>query len=171
MDEELRRALRRVEPPEGFAARVLQSASSSGRTRPGSPKPAIVPKAFWQATAKDIVSKLKAIHVRTFEFDKEGMYSEADLDTVRSLLKSPPWSRVIDAKERREHTQIFVRQDKGDKGEIVGIVIISAEARELSIVSIDGAIDLSQLGRLGGNFGIPDNLPKTGGATAKDSAE
>jgi hypothetical protein len=40
MDEELRRALRRVEPPEGFADRVLQSASRSQRAQPASPKPA-----------------------------------------------------------------------------------------------------------------------------------
>ena len=99
-----------------------------------------------QATAKNIVSKLKAIHVRNFEFDREGMYSEADVDTLRSLLKSPPWSRVVDSKEKHEHTQIFVRLQ--DKGEIGGIVIISAESRELSIVSIDGAIDLSQLSSL-----------------------
>jgi hypothetical protein len=120
-----------------------------------------------QATAKKIVSKLKAIHVRNFEFDKEGMYSEADLDALRSLLKSPPWSRVVDSKEKHEHTQIFLRQDKGEIG---GVVIISAEAKELSIVSIDGAIDLAQLSRLGGSFGIPNDLPKAGGAT-KDSAE
>jgi hypothetical protein len=51
MDEELRRALRRVEPPAGFADRVLRSARSSQRAQFGSPKPAIVSKAFWRATA------------------------------------------------------------------------------------------------------------------------
>lgn len=121
-----------------------------------------------QATAKNLISKLKSINVRSFEFENEGMYSEADLDSLRSLLKSPPWARVVDSKEKREHTQIFVRQDKG---EIAGIVIIDAETRELSIVSIDGAIDLSKLSSLGGKFGIPDDLPKVGGASAKDSAE
>jgi hypothetical protein len=38
MDEELRRALRRVEPPEGFADRVLAST-----------KPAVAPKALRRA--------------------------------------------------------------------------------------------------------------------------
>jgi hypothetical protein len=76
--------------------------------------------------------------------------------------------RVVDTKEKREHTQIFLRQAKSGIG---GVVIISAEARELSIVSIDGAIDLKQLSSLGGSFGIPNDLPKAGGSTAKDSAE
>ena len=121
-----------------------------------------------QAVAKNIVSKLKGIHVRTFEFDKDGQYSEADLDAVRSQLKSPEWMRVVDTKEKREHTQIFLKQEKSGIG---GVVIISAEARELSIVSIDGTIDLKQLSSLGGSFGIPNGLPKAGGSTAKDSAE
>ena len=37
MDDELRRALRRVEPPAGFAERVLQNVSSSKRAVPASP--------------------------------------------------------------------------------------------------------------------------------------
>src|SRR5436190_15404464 len=123
-----------------------------------------------QKATKDIVSKLKAIQVRTFEFDKEGEYSEADVDAIRSQLKSPPWTRIIDAKEKNEHTQIFVRQDKGV---FAGIVILAAESKELSIVSIDGEIDLKQLSRLGGSFGIPSGLPteSSKGGTAKDSAE
>jgi hypothetical protein len=120
-----------------------------------------------QAAAKNIVSKLKSINVRTFEFEKKGEYSEADLDALRSQIKSPEWTRIVESKERDEHTQVFVRQVKGEIG---GILIISAESRELSIVSIDGAIDLSQLSTLGGKFGIPKDLPKAGGA-AKDSAE
>ena len=125
-----------------------------------------------QGAAKNIISKLKGIHVRNFEFDKEGEYTDADLDAIRSQLTSPPWSRVVDAKEKKEHTQIFIKQDKNGFG---GIVILSAEAKELSIVSIDGPIDLKQLSGLGGSFGIPSGLPtdapKASGSTAKDSAE
>src|ERR1043166_5661798 len=42
-----------------------------------------------QAAAKAIVSKLKAIHVRHFEFENEGAYSDGDLDAIRAQLKSP----------------------------------------------------------------------------------
>lgn len=121
-----------------------------------------------QAAAKTIISKLKGIHVRHFEFEKEGEYSDGDLDAIRAQLKSPAWTRVVDSKEKKEHTQIFIRRDKGELG---GLVIISAESRELSIVRIDGAIDLTQLSKLGGNFGIPNDLPKAGGTPAKDAAE
>src|SRR4051812_45109328 len=109
-----------------------------------------------QRAAKDIVSKLKSIHVRNFEFGKDDQYSDADLDPIRSQLKSPPWSRIIEQRERGEHTQIFMKIENDHVG---GLVILSAERRELSIVIIDGEIDPKQLSALGGNFGIPKDLP------------
>lgn len=106
-----------------------------------------------ERAAKEIVSKLRGIHVRSFEFDKEGAYTDADLDAIRSQLKSPAWTRVVDSREQGgEHTQIFIKLENSTLG---GVVILAAERTELSIVSIDGPIDLKQLSRLGGKFGIP----------------
>ena len=104
--------------------------------------------------AKNLVSKLKGIHVRSFEFTNTGEYSEADVAAYRSQLRSPAWSRVVDTndKEAHEHVEVFVKQEKG---QIAGIAIIAAEARELTIVNIDGPIDLEGLANLGGQFGIP----------------
>jgi hypothetical protein len=110
-----------------------------------------------QAAAKAIISKLNGIHVRTFEFENEGAYSDADLDSIRTQLKSPEWSRIVESRDKGQHAQIFVKQDKNG---IAGLVVLSAERKELSIVMIDGAIDLKQLSSLGGNFGIPKDLPK-----------
>ena len=119
-----------------------------------------------ERAAKEIVSKLKSIHVRKFEFEKEGEYSDADLDPIRSQLKSPTWSRIVEQRERGEHTQIFVKIEKDRFG---GLVILSAERRELSIVIIDGEIDPKEISALGGNFGIPKDLPAPG--TSKDSKD
>ena len=130
--------------------------------------------------AKNVVSKLKGIHVRSFEFAKEGEYSEADVAAFRAQLRSPAWSRIVEtrSKEDREHVEIYVKQDKNKAG---GLVIISSEPKELTIVSIDGSIDINQLASLGGQFGIPKietsaAKPATGVASkasgdAKDSAE
>ena len=118
-----------------------------------------------QRKAKEIISKLKSIHVRNFEFERDNEYSDADLDPIRSQLKAPAWSRIVEQKDRSEHTQIFVRIEKDH---FAGLVILSAERRELSIVMIDGEIDPAQISALGGNFGIPKDLPSSGG-TSKDS--
>ena len=120
-----------------------------------------------QKAAKEIISKVKSIHVRNFEFEKDGEYLDADLDPIRSQLKSPAWSRIVEQRDKNEHTQIFIKIEKDKVG---GLVILSAERRELSIVIIDGEIDPKQLSALGGNFGIPKDLPSPTG-TSKDSAE
>lgn len=130
--------------------------------------------------ARNLVSKLKGIHVRSFEFTNTGEYSEADVAAFRSQLSAPAWSRIVDTndKEAREHVEVFVKQEKG---QIAGVAIIAAEPRELTIVNIDGPIDLAQLASLGGQFGIPKidadsakvpaSAASKAAAGAKDSAE
>ena len=36
-----------------------------------------------------LVSKLKGVYVRSFEFDKEGQYSLGDVESIRNQLKTP----------------------------------------------------------------------------------
>jgi len=100
---------------------------------------------------KQLVSNLKAVHVRSFEFDREGQFSDADVESVRVQLRTG-WSRIIDTREEGEHVEIYVKRDKEQLG---GVVILSAERRELAIVHIDGPINLKQLSLLGGHLGIP----------------
>ncbi len=123
-----------------------------------------------ERAVKDVISKLKGIHVRNFAFDKDGEYSDSDLDAIRSQLTPPLWTRVVESREPREHAQIFV---KHDNAALAGVVILSAASRELSIVIIDGQIDLKRLSALGGNFGIPDFRAQGNGRSgaAKDAAE
>ena len=117
-----------------------------------------------QAKIKNIVSRLRAIHVRSFEFDRDAQYSDADVAPVREQLRAPGWSRIIDTRSDGEHVEVYTKQDKG---QLDGLVIISAERRELAIVSIDGAINLSDLSSLGGQFGIPGGvIPNTVGKPA-----
>lgn len=107
-----------------------------------------------QAKAKKLVSGLKGIYVRSFEFDKPGEYEQADVDAVRSQLKAPGWSRIVGVTSKRsgENTEIYV---KSEGGQITGLTVIAAEARELTIVNIVGPIDPEELANLGGHFGIP----------------
>jgi len=108
-----------------------------------------------QAKIKSIISKLKAIQVRTFEFDNEAQYSDADIAPIRSQLRAPGWSRIVESRKDGEHVEVFVKQDKDKMG---GLVILSAERKELAIVIIDGSIDLSELSSLDGQFGIPSGI-------------
>ena len=104
-----------------------------------------------EAEVKKLVSKLKGVYVRSFEFDKEGEYSQSDVEAIRVQLKG--WSRIVGVKSTKgENSDIFVKKN-GDS--IAGLVVISAEPRELTVVHIDGPINPEELSRLGGHMGIP----------------
>ena len=110
------------------------------------------------AEIKELVSGLKGIYVRSFEFEKEGVYSQSDLDIIRKQLQSPGWTRIVSvhSKQDKESTEIYSMLS-GDK--IVGLAILSAEPKELTVVNIVGPIDLA---RMGGHFGIPPMSLNTG---------
>ena len=103
------------------------------------------------AELKELVSGLKGIYVRSLEFEKEGIYSQADLDMIRKQLQSPGWTRIVNihSKQDKESTEIYSMLS-GDK--IVGLAILSAEPKELTVVNIVGPVDLA---RMGGHLGIP----------------
>jgi len=108
-----------------------------------------------QHTARDIVSKLQGIYVRSYEFEKEGEYDTSLVARVRSQL-GPTWKRIVMVKERnRENTEIYVDTRGGDTKTVRGLVIISAEPRELTFVNLVGPVDVEKISALEGEFGIP----------------
>jgi hypothetical protein len=100
---------------------------------------------------KELVSKLKGVYVKSFEFDKEGQYSMADVESIRSQLTG--WSRIVAVKSTNsENTDVYLKKT-GDQ--IDGLFIIDAEPKELTVVHIDGPIRPEDLSELGGHMGIP----------------
>ncbi len=101
-----------------------------------------------EAAVKELAGKLKGIYVRSFEFEKEGEYSEADLQPLRSqLTRERGWSRIVDVAEKGERTEVYVKND-GER--MSGITVIAAERRELTVVHVDGPVDLKRLSDLAG---------------------
>jgi hypothetical protein len=107
-----------------------------------------------QKIVKGLISGLKGVYVRSFEFANAGEYSDADLDSLRAQVKAPNWQRMVGVRSMKggENVDVFFRMEN-DK--IAGVVVIAAQARQLTFVNIVGEIDLAQLAKLGGNLGIP----------------
>jgi len=105
-----------------------------------------------EVKVKKLVAGLKGIYVRTFEFEKEGEYSAADVTAIRKQLDSG-WSRIVDvvSKKDGENAEVYLKTGGADGG----LAIICAGAKELTIVNIVGRIDLDELSELGGNMGVP----------------
>jgi hypothetical protein len=108
--------------------------------------------------AQQLIKNLKGIYVRSFEFDKAGEFSEADVDEVRAQLKSPLWVRTVNVRSRKdgEKVDVFFKME-GEN--IIGLAIIAVEPTELTIVNLVGPIDPEKLGDLSGHFGIPKVEP------------
>lgn len=107
-----------------------------------------------QSAVKNLISNLKGIYVRSFEFAGPGQYSDADVESLRSQLKAPQWSRMASVRSQKDGEDIDVFF-KMEQDKIAGLVVIAAEPSELTFVNIVGPIDLDQLAALSGQFGIP----------------
>jgi hypothetical protein len=99
-----------------------------------------------------VINGLKAITVRSFTFDKPDMYSEQEVAGVLAQVDAPGWKKVISVREKNEHVEIHMRADSEDGG----LLIVTEEPRELTIVNIAGKINLDQLRQLQGHMGVPE---------------
>ena len=107
-----------------------------------------------QTAFKEMLTGVKGVYVRSFEFERENVYTTEDVNTIRKQLTAPGWERLVtvDSKRDRELVEIYSwREGKGSGG----LAILVAEPKELTVVNIVGPFDLAKLGALQGNFGIP----------------
>ncbi|HEX8153040.1 MAG TPA: DUF4252 domain-containing protein [Thermoanaerobaculia bacterium] len=117
-----------------------------------------------EGAVRTMVQKLEGIYVKSFTFDKDGEYDRAIVDRVRAQIGAG-WNKIVNVRGKRENVEIFVQT----RGELVtGLVVISAEPRELTVVNIVGPIDLDRLADLEGQFGIPRMTKKEGRDDRRD---
>lgn len=107
-----------------------------------------------EARVKELVSGLKGVYVRVYEFDQPGEYARGDVDALRSQLQSPGWTKIVGVRSKRDGQNVDVHL-KYQGSNILGLVIVAAEPKELTFVNIVGPIDLEKLSQLEGQFGIP----------------
>jgi len=107
-----------------------------------------------EAKVKELLSGLKGVYVRVFEFDKPGEYTASDVDPLRSQLQSPGWTKIVGVRSKRDGHNVDVHI-KYQGNNVMGLAIVAAEPKELTVINIVGPIDLEKLSQLEGQFGIP----------------
>ena len=111
-----------------------------------------------EAAVKKLAVGLKSILVREFEFKNEAAYLEADVDDIRSQLRGPEWKKIVEVRSKTEgNSDIYLRTSNDH---ITGFVLIDAEPKELTVVTVEGNVDADTFAKLAGNFGIPKSLRK-----------
>lgn len=117
------------------------------------------------AAVKEIIAGLKGVYVRSYTFNGDFQYPEADIDSVRKQLSAPGWQRLVAVHNSPDHSNVDIYICMV-QGRASGLAIIASHPRELTIVNIVGSVDLQKLHQLQGKFGIPQmQLP---GAAAAD---
>ena len=66
-----------------------------------------------QPSIKHLLAGLKAITVRSFEFNEPGQYRMEDLEPIRAQLRTPGWSKIISAQSKDEISEIYTRIEQG----------------------------------------------------------
>lgn len=115
-----------------------------------------------EGLAKKASRDLKGITLRSYEFDKKGAYKLDDLKSLMNQLKAPDWKLFLKSEEEGELTQIWMHYTKG-VGD--GMLLISAEEEELTVINAVGSTNLADFGALGA-LGSLSNLSVLGN-TAK----
>jgi hypothetical protein len=100
----------------------------------------------------DMIRGLEGIYVRSYEFASEGQYDRKLLDRVKSQLGTS-WKPLVTVRSKTKENVNIWADMRGEN--VVGLVILAAEPRELTVVNIVGPIDIERLADLEGEFGIP----------------
>lgn len=103
---------------------------------------------------KKLVSGLKGIYVKSFEFEREGEYSATDVESIRSQLHTPGWTKILNVNSKKEGSVEVYLMTAGEQ--ISGLVVLAVDPKELTIVNIIGPVDLNKLSQLEGQFGVPE---------------
>lgn len=103
---------------------------------------------------KKLVAGIKGIYVRSFEFDSDGQFSRADVDLIRTQLRGPGWTRLVNVTSKKEGNLEVYLLLNGEQ--IGGLAVLSSDDRELTVVNIVGPVDLEKLAKLEGQFGVPE---------------
>lgn len=120
-----------------------------------------------EAKIKELILGLKGVFVKRFEFEREGEFTLADVDSIRSQLNAPGWSNVANVRSKREGNYDVALMSEGSV--IKGLAVLAAESKAFTVVNIVGPIDLAKLAELEGKFGIPHfGLEQIPGVTVTD---
>ena len=102
----------------------------------------------------EAIKDLEGIYVRVYRFENENEYKMADIDSIRSQLKSPGWEKLANVRSKKNNQKIDVyTMFTGDL--MSGVAVVISENKSIALVNVIGPIDIELLAELGGKINIP----------------
>lgn len=117
------------------------------------------------------IEGLKGIYVRVYNFENENEYNVADIEEIRSQIKSPEWEKIANVRSKKNNQKIDVfTRFSGDT--MSGVAVVLSEAKSLAVVNVVGPIDIDTLVELSGRMNIPKiDIEKDSGKKDKPNEE
>jgi len=106
-----------------------------------------------EAIARQLISDLKGVYVKRYQFETEGEYLDSDVEAIRAQLNSSGWARIVNIRSKRKGNYDVVIMTEGSV--IKGLAVLAVEPKALTVVNVVGPIDVEKLSYLEGKFGIP----------------
>ena len=103
---------------------------------------------------KKLVAGLKGVYVKSFEFESVGQYADTDVETIRTQLRAPGWTRLVNVTSKKEGMLEVYLLFNGDI--VGGLAVLHTDDKELTVVNIVGPVDLDKLAKLEGQLGVPE---------------
>src|SRR5437660_10677723 len=60
------------------------------------------------AEIREILKGVKGIYVKSFTFEKEGEYSQTEVESILSQLRGSAWSKIVSVKSKKEAENVEV---------------------------------------------------------------
>lgn len=103
---------------------------------------------------KQLVAGLKGIYVKRFEFEADGQFAAADVETIRTQLRAPGWTRLVNVTSKKEGIlEVYLLMNAEQVG---GLAVLHTNDRELTVVNIVGPVNIDKLAKLEGQLGVPE---------------
>jgi hypothetical protein len=100
----------------------------------------------------DLAHKMDFMVIRTYTYDKPGMYKMEDLDVYRAKLADGSWHCSIHVRSRDSSTDICSRGAADSP--VKETVIMTADPKSLTFIHMRGKASLADLGKVYGGPGI-----------------
>jgi hypothetical protein len=120
------------------------------------------------AMAKELLSGLKSVRIRSYKFDYPNAFSRSEVDSIRKQLNGGNWMPLaqMQSRAKKSNVDIFVSVE-GEQA--TGLAVVAVKPREFTIVNISGRVDPKQIGELSKRFHFSDSLDDAGDEDATET--
>ena len=104
---------------------------------------------------KKLLTGIKSIQVRSYEFAADFAYPSAEIDAIRQQLSAPGWTPLVQVHDgkKNENVDIYISM-QDDRTQ--GFALIASEPRQFTVINIVGSIELKDLPTLEKHLHIPN---------------